>query len=205
MKKIVVIGDVVSSKTILNRAEFQLRLEKILYQLVKQRDDLVSPYTITLGDEFQAVYQKADLIFRDFISILAKTYPERIRFSLGIGTIDTQINTRKAIGMDGAAFHYARSGINELKKSENIFIIKGLQKNNDLLNQILFLISHVSNKWGKTRYRVLEMLFDNKQKKEMSKKLAISDKAVYKNVHSGALETIQKIFLEISDIINESL
>jgi hypothetical protein len=74
---------------------------------------LISPYTITLGDEFQAVLKNARHLFGDIITILYVIYPTKIRFSIGIGDIQTPVNPNQAIGMDGTAFYNARTGIDK--------------------------------------------------------------------------------------------
>jgi len=77
-KFIVVIGDVISSRKVENRNNLQNKLLDIFDNLNTSdyENHIVSPYTITLGDEFQAVYEKADCLFLDSIKILEKTLPK---------------------------------------------------------------------------------------------------------------------------------
>ena len=67
----------------------------------------------------------------------------------------------------------------------------------------MFLISHMLKKWKQTRLMIFNMLYDELSTKEISRKLKISDKAVYKNINAGELSTIIKIVKEISNSINE--
>jgi len=116
-KFIVIIGDIISSRKVENRNALQSKLLDVFNELNSpdHENHLVSPYTITLGDEFQAVYDNANCLFLDSIRILERTFPQKIRFSFGIGEISTDINREQSLGMDGSAFYYAREGITHLK------------------------------------------------------------------------------------------
>lgn len=206
MKKIVIIGDIVQSKKISERSKIQSKLNSIFNKINSDKNYLVSPYTITLGDEFQAVYSNADFIFSHTWQISKAVYPEKIRFSIGIGEITTRINKKQAIGMDGPAFYNARAGLETLKESSYFFNITAENlASGEMLQQVLFLISFISGSWKKTRFDVLTMLYENKSIAEIAKKLKITDKAVYKNIDAGALRIILDLTDKISDRINQSL
>src|SRR6218665_467049 len=116
MKYLALIGDVVDSKRLPRRAEFQVKLEKTLKNTSSRNPSLASPYTITLGDEFQAVYRNADRLFADIFTIWRDLDPAKVRFAVGVGELSTSINPKQALGMDGPAFHHARDAITALKK-----------------------------------------------------------------------------------------
>lgn len=205
MKKIVIIGDIVSSQVIKERGTIQKRIINLFKKINENNTSLISPYTITLGDEFQAVYKDADKLFKDIWFIKSMVYPVKIRFSVGIGEITTPINKKQSIGMDGPAFYNARKGIDKLKETPYYLLIEGIENNKRLIENILFLISHLTSTWKKTRYNVLTLLYENKNVFEISKKLKITDKSVYKNINAGSLLVIKELTNEISKEINESL
>ncbi len=205
MKKIIVIGDIVSSQVIKERGLIQKKIIDLFKKVNENNKSLISPYTITLGDEFQAVYKNADNIFKDIWFIKSNVHPIKIRFSIGIGEITTPINKKQSIGMDGPAFYNARKGINRLKETPYFLLIEGIENNKKLIENILFLISHLSSNWKKTRYNILALLYENKNVIEISKKLKITDKAVYKNIDAGSLLVIKDLTNEISKEINNSL
>ncbi len=205
MKKIVLIGDIVNSKSISQRSKVQSELNAVFKKL-NNGQSLLSPYTITLGDEFQAVYNKADFIFSHIWQISLAVHPLKIRFSLGAGDITTKINKAQAIGMDGPAFYNARNGLNELKESGFLFTINYDElASKEIIKQSLFLISHLSAGWKKSRLDILVFLYGNYSVAEIAKKLKISDKAVYKSIDAGALKIIIDLTNEISSILNQSL
>ena len=104
MKRIVLIGDIVSSKQITDRALIQERLAAALEELNNRQDpDLASPYTITLGDEFQAVFDSADALFCDAISILLALHPEQVWLrSAALLEVGSNQRGRLSLGTDTA-------------------------------------------------------------------------------------------------------
>ncbi len=206
MYVVAVIGDIHSSRAAKDRQELQHKLLSTLKKVNRRNKSLLSPFTITLGDEFQAVYQNANNLFIDIWTIVTELYPQKFRFAFGVGNLTTQINRKQAIGMDGPAFHYARQCIQDLKETSNLFKILGEQlAYPEILNQSLNLISHQIAGWEKNRFRILAGLYRNESSKEMSTKLGISTVAVYKNINAGALKVIKTLTLEIGKVVNNSL
>jgi len=115
---VAVIGDIVASRQIPDRWRFQEDLKRGLKALSARAPALVSPWTITLGDEFQAVFAGAEGLMSSLWGVQRILQPQRARLSLGIGHIDTAINPDAALGMDGPAFHRARRGMLRLKDDE---------------------------------------------------------------------------------------
>ena len=127
MQYIALIGDIVDSKGQARRGDLQRTLAAELKRISERsKSKLASPYTITLGDEFQAVYKSADNVFLDIFSILAELAPgAEARFGIGVGELTTAINPKQALGMDGPAFHRARDAISILKKSGYLIRLQG--------------------------------------------------------------------------------
>ena len=192
-KYMVVIGDIISSRKVEKRNDLQKKLVDVFNDLnaTDYENHLVSPYTITLGDEFQAVYEKVDLLFLDSIRILEKTFPQKIRFSFGFGEISTELNRKQSIGMDGSAFYLARDGIEKLKKKRGNykFNVSGLEdpELEKLFNNSLFIFSNLLERWHKNRYFILTNTMAGKTVKEIAKELKLTETAVYKNIYDGSI------------------
>ena len=122
MGKVAVIADIIESKSIPDRKHFQRSMEKALEEVNAFSSDIISPYTVTLGDEFQALYRTGSQVIRDVSYLLTVLYPVRIRFSVSVGEISTDIKTDTALGMDGPVFHAARNGITCLKEYDHSII-----------------------------------------------------------------------------------
>ncbi|MHB1688519.1 MAG: SatD family protein [Ignavibacteriaceae bacterium] len=206
MNRIALIGDIVSSKQIKSRSLIQKNLNNLFKKLNNKDKQMASPLTITLGDEFQAIYNSADSIFYKIWQIMLAVYPEKIRFSLGIGEITTRINSKQAIGMDGPAFHYARKGLEELKASSYLLnVISDFHPYLKLVKHNLFLLSNISYNWKKTRLEILTAMYEGLSVKQISNKLKVTDKAVYKNIDAGSLFIVKELLTEVEQYFNQIL
>ena len=200
-RKIVLIGDLIGSRKLseAERVESQESLEECVQRINKRTASLLSPATITLGDEFQAVYSNMKGLLSNCWEIVTGLHPIEVRFSIAIGNIVTPINQKQALGMDGPAFHCARNGMDQLKETDRRFILTihedSVSDTQDrdvilLADGILQLMSVKMQQWRRTRYQILLMLNENIPVKEISARLSISETAVYKNINEGHLEMV---------------
>jgi hypothetical protein len=207
---LVLIGDIKASKDIEGeeRQSVQKKMSQVLKGLNKNENGLISPYTITLGDEFQAVFDDIENIFIDMLKILSVLYPVKVRFSLAVGEIDTSINSNKAIGMDGPAFHKAREGIEQLKKSGFLFNVHvtGLEPSiMNIMNGGLQLLSEELQSWEKQRFKILYMYKEGLDYKAISEKLGIHPSTFYKNKKAGMFDVFDLLSTGSIKIINQKL
>ncbi len=109
--------DIVNSRKIENRIEFQHELKKYFKELDdKYKNILIAPITFTLGDEWQIVLKVVEESYNLFIEINRFLHARKVKCycGIGVGTISTaeSMDTRE---MDGSAFIYAREAINSAK------------------------------------------------------------------------------------------
>lgn len=210
---IVVIGDLVRSKDLndLERNTSQKILKKRLNKINEDAESILSPATITLGDEFQAVYTNLKKLLADCWEIMADLHPVGVRFSIGLGEIFTPINREQALGMDGPAFHAARDGIEDLKTSGRLFSLRIATKPEPeeaeveiakLANGTLQLMAGNMRTWRGKRYYILSKLIRELSVKQIAKDLDVSESAVYKNIKEGDLELIMQMRHHIGNTIN---
>lgn len=207
---LVLIGDIESSRELgeVDRKQLQKNLSGVLEELNNQENGTVSPYTVTLGDEFQAVFQQADRVFMDVMKILARIHPVMARFSLGLGNIHTDINNEEAIGMDGPAFYNARKGIEYLKKEEFLFSIETEEEKppiSTLINGSLQMISAEIRSWNQNRKKISYMLAEGLDYKTIAAELGITEQAVSKNKNEGLLDVIDTISRSLIELLNQKL
>lgn len=205
---IVVIGDIIESKDLepKMRKQIQIRLEEHFKQMNRQsgHGQLLSPYTITLGDEFQAVYQSADHLFKDIWAIMAEIHPVRVRINISVGEITTEINREQSIGMDGPAFHIARDYIEEMKERDLLLTLSTSNKPFDrLVNSSFQILSANLRGWNKNRFLILKKRYEGIEVKQIADDLGLSDVAVYKNIRAGTLDAIQDLTGSITEMVNE--
>lgn len=207
MNYLVLIGDLKKSKGVADRNRVQAHLRDACTGLNDRMKNLhlVSPFTVTLGDEFQAVFSSPKSVWPGIFEIESRLRPVRVRFGMGVGAIDTEINPAMAIGMDGPAFHLARDAISSLKEEGENYRVLGLKNAQTLANQALDLVSHIRDGWRDNRVAIFSFLLNGMSVTQMADKLAITEQAVYKNINEGRLETIQGIFRGLNSVIETQL
>jgi len=196
VRAIVVIADIVRSRGIPDRREFQRELHRSL-QAVSRRsaDSILSPYTITLGDEFQCVYAHARTLFTDLIDIASAVFPVCLRVAIGCGGVTTDINPERALGMDGPAFAAARELLTGMKREKRT-VIQAAAENlrTELINAALVLIAAEMERWNFNTFRTLALLLHGETKERISGELEISSRAVYKQIRAHSLPDIIDVF-----------
>lgn len=185
MKVIGLIADIVESSGIPNRRDFQRNLGRILQTVSASAGTaILSPYTITLGDEFQALYGRPRGLFRDLLSILWQTHPTKIRFALSRDVLLTDVNPRAAIGMDGPAFGLARTLLSSLKSIDRtiIQVSDSGSPGAPLVNASLKVISNEIDGWNRTAVGALFCLLNGHAVGEMGRLLGVKERTVYKAI-----------------------
>jgi hypothetical protein len=208
MKYLVLIGDIVDSRRLPARAQFQRRMKGLLQAVNNQRKSLASPYTLTLGDEFQAVYRNADTAFADVFCLLAEIAPVRARFALAIGEIVTPINPAQSIGMDGPAFHRARSVLGSLKARRRMLGVAGPPGGpvDTVLGQAaLAVLSGQIEGWRLNRFKLFARLLAGDSTAGLAKYTGITTRAVNKNIAAADLDEWKRILDEITRLLNAEL
>lgn len=115
--------DIVSSRKIKDRANFQEELKIYLKTLSKKYSKiLVAPITFTLGDEWQIVSSSPEKSYDIFKEIQRYLLRKNIQVycGIGIGKISTNLSkdTRE---MDGEVFINGREAINIAKKTKGFY------------------------------------------------------------------------------------
>jgi hypothetical protein len=205
MQVLAVIGDLVASKAVPQRQAVQRKLTAVLAKVTGDAHELASPYTLTLGDEFQAVYRRADSVLADAVTIMAALHPVQVRFAVGIGPLATRINPRQALGMDGPAFHRARAAMSALKDDGRLLRIAGEEGDWLLADHVLNLLSHEIDGWGRNRLLILAGLLRGRKVSDVAKDLPVSAVAVYKNIRAAALDELVGICQQITAMSNRAL
>lgn len=181
----VLLGDVVTSRKIRNREEFQ----SILYNAcVKASDkyggDFLADIKILKGtDEVGAVLYSWKHVFRIINIILEEVYPHQIRFSLVKGVVDVGVDSGDVAKMDGPAFHSAVQEINKLKQNGLMFSIctenKAMDRSISTQVCLLFLLRQY---WNKRQYEIFCEYNKNISQKTIAEKMNISQQAVSKSL-----------------------
>lgn len=195
---LVLIGDLRDSRAVKDRAGLQHLFDSSLASLNQCfKDALASPLTVTLGDQFQAVFSDPLPVWDILSALQARLFPVTVRFGLGLGEIATPVNPQAARGMDGPAFYRARNAIVHLKEEGGTYRIEGLD-DADLINHTLSLVSGLQESWHCNRFATYHSFLSGVPVQQIAQELAISKAAVYKNLHDGHLYSILGIHRSIA-------
>jgi hypothetical protein len=124
---IVLMADIVGStkkRSKLLMADFK---NSVAYVNVTDKKHILSPLTITLGDEFQGVvkdvYGAFKVMFDLELSLMRLKRSFKLRYVIQEGRIDTKLNRTKAYEMLGPGLTAARKQLNAMKSSKTRFKI----------------------------------------------------------------------------------
>lgn len=191
-----IIGDIIHSKNLKDRHGIQMKLNHILNQINTEfEEDIAAKFIITLGDEFQGLLHSSGNILKIIDLIQFKLYPIRLRFGIGIGEIDTQIDRNMALGADGPAYHYARNMIQYLKMKEkgklsgsaNIMFYSGFHiEIITLINCNLQFCSYLERNWTDKQRELLEkMILDELNQSQAAKELQIAQSSIQRRLKAA--------------------
>lgn len=110
--QVALIGDVVESRRSRNRQALHDRLQAVL-TTVNEEGPVHDPAVITLGDEFQGVYDTLGDALRASFHIRMLLHPVDVRFGVGRGSV-TVLDRERGIH-DGPAYWNAREAIEKAK------------------------------------------------------------------------------------------
>ena len=111
----VITADVVGSRRI---AGFRKKRDSVLRAVSDaqaQQGLLLSPYTITVWDEFQAIMAAPDKFPRAVLDLRRQFYPMQLRIAIGIGEVTEPRKMPLNQFAGGAAFERARAAMDRIK------------------------------------------------------------------------------------------
>ena len=197
---IALIGDIIESKKIQDRAQVQQQLLRLMKELNWQYQDyLISPFTVTTGDEFQALFSPNSYMFQIIDQLSVAFSPYEIRFGIGVGDMITEINKEQSIGSDGPAYWLAREAINHIHDKNDyginhISVFLADEEVTWTVNAMLAACSFIQSKWTEVQYDVLKQLLaeniydETFSHKEMARLLGITPSAFNKRIKASGLK-----------------
>lgn len=210
---IAIIGDIIQSKALLNRAQVQDTLHQQLLSINQEyADSIASPFTITTGDEFQALLGPTSHIFQLIEQIQLAMKPVELRFGIGIGEMLTPINKVQSIGSDGPAFWRARQAINHIHDKNDygasqIALVCDKPELQEMINSLLTTGDFIKSKWTKNQWAILEVLLGDKiyqesfEHQKIAAKLGINPSGFTKRLKASGLKQYLRSRKAANDMI----
>lgn len=175
MRYHIVMGDVVASSALEARV-----LRKELKALVSacndaNRKQILSPLTITLGDEFQGVAASLTAAIQLILFLeeqtLKRNLPFRLHYVAHFGNIETAINPDIAYEMLGPGLTRARSILaTKMKNRPRFTFAYDDELTANTLNDLFFVLEHISARWHEQDYALIYDMINLDSDREVAEK-----------------------------------
>jgi len=212
---IAVIGDIKDSRNLENRKASQQKFSGTLEKLNQEyQKDLAAKFTVSMGDAFQGLLKDASHLMVMLLELELNLAPIELRIGIGLGNIETQLNSENSLLNDGSCYHRARAMIEWIEKSEkqyeqpssNILLSTGGEAVHyeKLINAIFSLESAIKRKWTERQKEIVRIYLANeKNQYATAKALNIGQSSVNKALNSTDFYTFNHSLITLQDVINE--
>lgn len=193
------IADVIDSKMVQERFNLQKQLEKTLQKMNERFGDYLSScFTLTLGDEFQALLKVDAPVFQIIDTLRSELSPTQLRFGIGLGEIVTAIDPLQSIGADGPAYWNARAAINLVHQKNDygntqIYFSSGNDSKDLFVNALIASGEAIRSGWRDSQEEILLNLLkrsvysESFSQQDLAQSLAINPSALSKRLKSSSI------------------
>ena len=193
------IADVIDSKMVQERFDLQKQLEITLQKINGLfADYLASCFTLTLGDEFQALLKVDAPVFQIIDTLRSELTPTQLRFGIGLGEIVTDIDPLQSIGADGPAYWNARAAINLVHQKNDygntqIYFSSGKENQDFFVNSLIASGEAIRSGWRDSQEEILLNLLkrsvysESFSQQDLAQSLAINPSALSKRLKSSSI------------------
>lgn len=201
---IIVMADIVDSRN-MQQNKLMKSFKKITDEInYEKKDILLSPITITLGDEFQCVVKNVEAGIELMLAIDEKKLYEmadfKLRYVLVEGGIETPINHEIAYGMLGEGLTIAREKLIEYKNAYHRYSIQlnNVSKSEALANSLI-VYQNIIDTWKMEKdYHLIARFLQLKDYKLVADELGKTRSQIWKREKSLNLEA----YFSIKQVIN---
>lgn len=193
------IADVIDSKMVQERLDLQKQVEKTLQKMNGLfADYLASCFTLTLGDEFQALLEVDAPVFQIIDTLRSELNPTQLRFGIGLGEIVTAIDPLQSVGADGPAYWNARAAINFVHQKNDygntqIYFSSGKENQDFFVNALIASGEAIRSGWRDSQEEILLNLLkrsvysESFSQQDLAQSLAINPSALSKRLKSSSI------------------
>jgi len=205
---VALIGDIRGSRELEDRREAQEEFRRVVDSLNDHTPDgsIASRFTVTTGDEFQALLTDAADAVEAAVSASDRFHPARLRFGIGRGELDTKVNPNQAIGMDGPCFHRAREAIDSAKNDETWIHVRGWSNVLDShINSMFDLVQCVREDWTDRQAQFALALKEEGAQKRVANNYGVSKSTVSESLSAGHVQEVRSAENSLAELLQDSL
>lgn len=197
-----VIGDIVGSRKLPNRGEVQQKFLEVARAVnLRFREAIESPFTITLGDEFQILVHNP-VVVPDLIPYVKKEmHPVQLVFGVGLGVITTEINRQQAIGMDGPAFHFARQALEKAKKKKPGVVFLADHPAIEMVNALQHFIESCLRRRTRRQLEAVDLFELGLTQQQIAQKIGVTQETVSELISSAYYWEVQEALSAVRNFL----
>lgn len=160
----------------------------------KWKVSIVSPLTITLGDEFQGIIQDMESCYKVVFDmeefILENSLNLKLRYVMNYGRIETPINRNLAYEMLGDGLTQAREHLNKLKSSSSRFVVLSDKKGKTatVINDLFFLYGSYVDSWKTNEFKMVSAFLKDEDYKIVAENLSMNKSSTWRRYKSLQIE-----------------
>lgn len=203
----VLMGDVVKSRLIQKRPEFEKRLDRVLQRVnLQQQQHLQMPIKSWKGvDEIAGVMNVIKEIYGLVITINDALSPQAMRFTIVKGRVDIGAQAKDVTRADGEAFHRAAAMMAALKKTGLLFNANTGQPLEDMaLNAQINALLLIRAGWTENQKQIYTVFAKEGNQAAVAKKLKITQQSVSKILKSISASEVEQVEKQVMQWINET-
>lgn len=197
------IGDVVSSRSLTNRAEVQRRLQELADTLNGELGEgaLAAPLRVTAGDELQGLFKRPEPVVDITVRLADHLHPVRLTWGLGRGTLTTELGDNVAT-LDGPCFHRARRAAERAAEEDRWLLEEGLPSpQGKILTALFALMSGIRSDWTETQAKYVREVRGRRQK-DVAEELGRHKSTISKALASSRYEEIEQGEVAARDLLS---
>jgi hypothetical protein len=164
--------------------------------------EIISPLTITLGDEFQGIVSTPEAVVRIIVAIeeqlITNECTFKLRYASNTGKIETALNKKIAYGMIGEGLSDTRLILNNAKKEEDRFFLFP-NKNEPFLNKLFIIFASFVDDWKQKDFKTIGLFFKDNDYKNVAAINNYTASAMWKkrkSLHIKEYNNIKQLILQ---------
>lgn len=205
---VALIGDIRGSRELDDRQQAQQEFEAVVDSLNDHipEDAIASRFTVTTGDEFQGLLTDATAAVEAAVSASDQFHPLRLRFGVGRGELDTEVNPDQAIGMDGPCFHRAREAIDSARADEAWLRVGGWPDGLDAHANAMFdLLQCVREDWTERQVEFARALQEEGVQTRVAERYDVSKSTVSESLSAGHVQEVRGAERSLAALLEDAL
>lgn len=181
----ILMGDIVASSDY-EPVKLGMKLKELVDDANKNLAKItLSPYTITLGDEFQGVTRSLksgiETLFYFEEQSLAKKLDFKLHYVLHFGKIETEINPETSYGMLGEGLTQARKKLSAKNRDRKRFNFSLDNKDHtEQLNRLFEVLDGIMEQWKIDDFALIIDMIQNSNDREVGEKHGKDRSQIYK-------------------------